>query len=223
MKQQRILVFPILTLIGLGLILLGGLALAQDQEPDQWILREDELPEGARIKSKPLELDDFSGPPSILNAAMQAEGFLSGYVAEGEYPCEFHGESFRELVVEGSGVVGVLNVVYQFHSDRQATAQIERAIDLIKQAARQEDFEKSQANIEYLKLDSLLRDESPAADNKMQGQIVRTTWVERDVKFVSHVFFGAQDSTFIFLAVDGFNDPAAQEAFETVVLKLLQR
>ena len=154
---------------------------------------------------------------------MQTEGFLSGYVAEGEYPCEFHSESFRELVAEGSGVVGVLNVVYQFRSNEQATAQIEQAIEMIKQAARQEDFEKSHANIEYLKLDSLLRDESLVTNNKMQEQIVRTTWVEGDVEFVSHVFFGAQDGTFIFLAVYGFNDPAAQEAFETVVLKLLQR
>lgn len=223
MKRQKTLLFLVLALVGLSLV--GGVALAQGmgKGPDQWVLQKSEWPEGARIMSKPLEDHDFSGPPSLVNIAMQAEGFGKGYIVEGEYPCEFRNEAVRELVVEGPGVVGVLNIAYQFHKSAQATAQIEQAVGFIKQAAEREDVNQNQANIEYLELDSLVGDGSLAADSKMQGRVVRATWVEGDVEFVSHVFFGAQDRIFVFLAVHGFSDPTTQEVFETLLPKLLQR
>ena len=225
MEQQKISLGLVLVLglAGLGLFF-GGFVLAQGmgEGPDQWVLQQSELPEGARIVGRSLEDDDFSGPLSVANFAMRAEGFREGYIVEGEYPCDFRNEAVRELVVDGSGTVGVLNMAYQFHRSEQATAQIEQAVELIAQAAEQ-DLNQSKGNIEYIELGSLLHDEPLANDNKMQGRIVRATWVEEDVEFVSDLFLGARDKTFVFLAVHGFDDPSSHQAFEALLPKLLQR
>lgn len=226
MKQRKLsfALISILALVGLALFF-KGFVVAQgvDNGLDRLILQQSDFPEGAELVGRPLADDDFPGPLSVVNFAPQADGFRKGYVAEGEYPCEFRNEAVKELVADGTGAVGVLNLAYEFDSSGQATAQIDQAIRLVTQAARQDDFGQSLGNIEYVELGSLLGDVTQAVGNNTQGRVVQTRWIEGDTAFVSHLFVGAKDRVFVILAVHGFDDPATRRVFEASLLKLLQR
>lgn len=211
MRHQRFLLISVLTLV-LSVITVASVpALGRGSQTPEDPLARRALQladlEGAEAvyRESITSTEGFPGALSPANLPLQAGGFLAGYRVGA--PCTV------QLSDGQQGMVYVLNIVYQFQDEAQATAALERQIEFYEKSDVPEDVRVVPVNY----------DTSLAFRKGVQGSAYAVRYPSEGVYWESYYFLGIKGNMLVFLMVDGLPDPASERVFNALAAKVIQR
>lgn len=211
MRRQRFLLISTLTLVLSIITVASALALGRgSQTPEDPLARRtlqlaDLEGAEAMYRESITTTEGFPGPLSPANLPLRAGGFLAGYRVGA--PCTVRLSGGQQ------GIVYVLNTVYQFQDEAQATAALEQQIEFYEKSDVPEDVRIVPVNY----------DTSLAFRKGVQGRAYTVQYPSDGVYWKSYYFLGTKGNMLVFLMVDGLPDPATERVFSVLAAKVIQR